>query len=444
MSMKHTVPFLSVLFVLAASTGAQERDLLVTSWNNNRVLRYDGQTGAFEGAFVTGGSGGLSRPHSACFGPDGHLYVTSFANDRVLRYDGQTGAFIDAFITPGLGGLDGPTSAAFGSDGALYVSSFNTPGVLRYDGQTGAFIDIFITPGNGLVAAEAGHFGPNGDYYLANGGSSNLKHYDGQTGAFVSTITGGSLTDPHDFVFGPNGNLFATAFGNRRVNEYDAQTEAFIGIFVSQGNGLLGAHGLYFDEVGFFYAAAFNNDRVIRYDGTTGAFESIFITDGLGGLDGPISITTIPLPPAESAYGCGVNPTGSLAVTAGQPAIGTQITFEVTNPNGTQNPGALGFIWLAQDPHPSFPCGAVAPGIGMGGPGSPGEFLLDFASIFVTFAGGPWGGVGSPVVFTPTIPPNLNLIGQDVFLQGVLIDLSGPVGGNTIGLTNALELLVGF
>ncbi len=83
-------------------------DLLVLSNHTNEVLRYDGRTGAFLGAFVSAGSGGLDDPGDLTFGPDGNLYVGSFATDEVLRYDGATGAFLDAFVSAGSGGLDAP------------------------------------------------------------------------------------------------------------------------------------------------------------------------------------------------------------------------------------------------------------------------------------------------------------------------------------------------
>ena len=77
--------------------------------DTDEVLRYDGSTGAFLGAFVSAGSGGLDDPTGLAFGPDGNLYVGSFFDrvDQVLRYDGATGAFLDAFVSAGSGGVDG-------------------------------------------------------------------------------------------------------------------------------------------------------------------------------------------------------------------------------------------------------------------------------------------------------------------------------------------------
>ena len=427
----------AALILLSAVPRAQ--DLLVTSWNNDAVLRYDGQTGAFQSTFVTSGSGALNQPHSATFGPDGNLYVTSFANDRVLRYDGSTGAFIDAFVTPGLGGLDGPTSAEFGRDGDLYVSSYNTPGVLRYHGRTGALIGTFISPGNGLNAAESGQFGRFGDYYLANGGGTNVLRYDGQTGAFLGVFASGNgLNDPHTAVFGPNGNLFATSFSNRRVNEYDGVTGAFLRIFVPAGNGLNGAHGLYFDDQGFLLVAAFNSDRVVRYDATTGAFVDAFVAPAAGGLDGPISITPIPEPAAVTSYGSGINPAGSLTVT-GSPSIGGTVTFTLANPLGTQSAATIGILGLSLAPDPAFPAGLLLSGFGLAGGGAPGELLIRLDFLFVTSSGGPL-----PVAFAEPVPANVGLVGVHSYAQGFLVDPTPPAGAPAVGFTEAHDLLIGF
>lgn len=43
-------------------------------------MRYNGATGAFIGAFVTAGSGGLSQPECVTFGPDSNLYVGNVEN----------------------------------------------------------------------------------------------------------------------------------------------------------------------------------------------------------------------------------------------------------------------------------------------------------------------------------------------------------------------------
>jgi DNA-binding beta-propeller fold protein YncE len=63
--------------------------------------------------FVPMGSGGLVSPTDIAFGPDGNLYVLSNGGDRVLRFNGGSGAFLDLFITAGSGGLSGGTYMTF-------------------------------------------------------------------------------------------------------------------------------------------------------------------------------------------------------------------------------------------------------------------------------------------------------------------------------------------
>src|SRR4051794_23552997 len=68
----------------------------------------------------------------------GSLIVGSYGNNGVLRYDEGNGAFVDRFDPHNLGSLKNPVGGVVGPDGNLYVSSSifegNHPGVLRYDG----------------------------------------------------------------------------------------------------------------------------------------------------------------------------------------------------------------------------------------------------------------------------------------------------------------------
>src|SRR5262245_35450402 len=52
-------------------------ELLVSSHDSSRVLRYDAGDGSFMDVFVSNTNGALSAPHGLTFGPDGHLYVAS-------------------------------------------------------------------------------------------------------------------------------------------------------------------------------------------------------------------------------------------------------------------------------------------------------------------------------------------------------------------------------
>jgi hypothetical protein len=200
-----------------------------------RVARFDGRTGAYLGDFVPTGSGGLTFPQGLVFGPSGRgaaqfdLYVASAGTNRILRYDGGTGAFLGVFAgdDPGTpadegGGLERPIGLTFGPDGNLYVGNASyltnrNPAVLRFQGPAGptpgAFLGNFVPPGRGGLRNPTGVlFGPDGngdgrqDLYVTNeeftglkGKLGTVKRYDGVTGAFIDTFVeegSGGLNDP--------------------------------------------------------------------------------------------------------------------------------------------------------------------------------------------------------------------------------------------------------
>jgi streptogramin lyase len=206
------------------------------------VLRFNGSTGAFLGTFVPAGGGGLTLGEGLTFGPDGNLYVASFVTGdgtqpgAILRYNGQTGAFIGAFVAPGSGGLLTAQQCVFGPDGNLYVADNDRGQVLRYNGKTGAFMDAFVPVGSGgLINADGLVFGPDGNLYVSDGGRRSVLRYDGHSGAFLDNfVPGGSggLGIPFGIEFGPNGNLFvSSAYTNQGIYQYDGKTGTFVDQF---------------------------------------------------------------------------------------------------------------------------------------------------------------------------------------------------------------------
>ena len=134
-----------------ALTFGPDGNLYVLDDFGRQVLRFDSVTGdplpapgQFGAVFIPQGSGGLLVPRGFTFGPNGNLYVSDEIGNKVLRYNGATGAFIDEFVIVGnevpLGNLFDLT---FGPDGNLYV---NTGGqVLRYEALFDDDGDGFLT-----------------------------------------------------------------------------------------------------------------------------------------------------------------------------------------------------------------------------------------------------------------------------------------------------------
>lgn len=110
-------------------------NLLVASAVNS-VLEFDGTSGAFVRVLVGVGSGGLSGPRGLLWMPDGRLLVCSQSNNRVLAYNGLTGASLGQFnqvieATGAWGIRRGPNGNVYvvRSSGTIRVLEF-TPGGL--------------------------------------------------------------------------------------------------------------------------------------------------------------------------------------------------------------------------------------------------------------------------------------------------------------------------
>jgi len=106
--------------------------MLASDLGTNSVLFYHASTGALLGSFVQPGAGGLDGPWGIAFGAYGDLVVASSNNDRVLLFDGSTGAYKRVFCE-----LPSPRGLAF-HYGDLYVTSSRGGSVLRFNGGTGA------------------------------------------------------------------------------------------------------------------------------------------------------------------------------------------------------------------------------------------------------------------------------------------------------------------
>lgn len=85
------------------------------------IKRYDGHTGALiDNKFIRDAYEGPLGFLKIVFGPDGNIYTDGFAEiapglGAVERFNGQTGAFIGLFVSAGSGHLGGISDFAFGS-----------------------------------------------------------------------------------------------------------------------------------------------------------------------------------------------------------------------------------------------------------------------------------------------------------------------------------------
>jgi sugar lactone lactonase YvrE len=259
----------------------------------NTIRRYNGTTGAFMDTFASGPINGVREIAFHA----GSMYVASAWSNEVLRFDTSTGAFLGAFVTAGSGGINAPVGLAFGPDGNLYVSGWGSNNVVRYDGTSGAPLGTYVPSGSGgLNLPEGLSFDPSGSYlYVASSGTNQILEYNAQTGAYLGVAANAGLSIPMDVRFGPDGLMYVASYGNNRILRYTAGG-AYLDDFVPAGSGGMSSpYEMTFGPDGDLYVTATlqvtatGNQQILRF-GTEN--EAVF----------PVSISTVSTLPLTVNY----------------------------------------------------------------------------------------------------------------------------------------------
>ncbi len=276
---------LALLPVLAPSAGAQ--DLLVTSRFGDEVLRFDA-AGNFQSVFARRD---LDNPVGLTFGPAGDLYVANAIDNRIVRYDGASGAALGVFVE--LANNCGVRQIQFGPDGHLYVACGSSNRIRRYDGQSGAPLGLFASDPS-LNGPTSFTFGPDGDLFAVSVLGNRIVRFDGDSGAFVEIFSAGPhLAGPHDLSFGPDGRLWVSNAFSTRIVRLDPDSGALFDVFIDDP-ALANPLGMAFTPDGALLVANQSADEVLRYDALTGAPLGPFVVAGSGGLSGPLFLVLAP------------------------------------------------------------------------------------------------------------------------------------------------------
>jgi uncharacterized delta-60 repeat protein len=322
----------------ATSTGDP---LFIGDGKDNAVRQFDAASGAFQGPFVSSGSGGLAGPRGVLFDHQGNLLLANQdvnlpSNGDILRYDGATGAFDNQVVSPSdpHAPFD-PRGIILTSDDTLFVADFSAPDNVS-DGKIDEYQYNEAT-GTATFKAEIDHpagftgefhprglvLGPDGLLYVS---VRNIESTGGWVlrvnptsgaflGAFVASDATNDLQRPEGLVFGPDGNLYVTSF---RASSSDTdKIDIFAGPRGPQPGAFLGkidldqvggdrafAQALLFGPGGKLFVPITGGDphttgTVRRYDVVTRAFD-VFITSAH--LGQPWYLTFSQTDPATLAY----------------------------------------------------------------------------------------------------------------------------------------------
>ncbi|MBI2825394.1 MAG: PEP-CTERM sorting domain-containing protein [Planctomycetia bacterium] len=166
--------------------------LYVADFFAGSVYRYNAATGAFVDSL---GLGGLAaQPTGLKFDSAGNLYVSSFANNRVVKYDPTQPPASQYSVFASGNGLNGPAGLTFGPDNNLYVVDLLGFDVRKFDGTTGAFIGS--GPGQDQPFAVTGDqsfpsgilFTPGGEMLVTSLAFSSVLKFDSSSGAAQGTF----------------------------------------------------------------------------------------------------------------------------------------------------------------------------------------------------------------------------------------------------------------
>ncbi|MDH3629058.1 MAG: hypothetical protein OEV00_04845 [Acidobacteriota bacterium] len=299
-SQSRVTAALAMVLGLGLVTPVPAGNMLVATFLDSDVQRFDASTGAFINVYIPI----ASNPHGIMLGPDCSLYLTSAGTSSVLRFSTTTepnGAMFPSstgtpgtaeFVAPGAGGLNNAGGLDFGPDGNLYVASASS--VLRFDGTTGAFIDTFVPDGSGgLAGAALLRFGADGDLYVPGTANNGVMRFDGATGApkpgplgtpgTAEFANDPSLAQVHNFTFGPNGNLYVPDYQGDQILEFDRVTGQNLGVLVAAGSSVF-PHGIRFGPDGRLYTTSLGETEVHRFE-PDGTYLGVFV-DGTGRFAG--------------------------------------------------------------------------------------------------------------------------------------------------------------
>jgi sugar lactone lactonase YvrE len=147
---------------------------------------------------------------NATSSPPSVMFVADRTANQIVRFDGETGAFEGVVAE-----IDRPSSTRLGPDGALYVAGFGDSNIVRVDPWTGADLgELYRDTAVLEEPVELMFEGP--ELYVLGHDTHNAIAIE-PGGTMIHDVGYPDMRGAHDFVFGPDGLLYV-------ATEHDAST----------------------------------------------------------------------------------------------------------------------------------------------------------------------------------------------------------------------------
>jgi len=292
---------------LATGDGADDVDLLVVSAGNDRVLRFDGDSGLFAAVELVGGD----RPQSFGFQSqlawsDARKALYVLESSAIQRYTRAPtvsgGRFI---VAANAGGTGDPLPGAFPvgllvePSGDLLAADQNS-GLSRFSEGSGRARPggAYGTPSALPDGVRSIARGPNGALWLLLQ-DERLAEVDVATGAVRRVLSIGNLAGlpgaMRAITVAPDGAVLIADRVLNRILRLDPESPTGATIHIANGaGGLRRPTALAIGPDGRLYVSSSTTHQVLRFDVATGAFIDVFTRAASGALMEPHALAFVP------------------------------------------------------------------------------------------------------------------------------------------------------
>jgi len=223
-------------------------------------------------------------PCALAFTPGGELVVADSENNRIVKYNVNTGAKTLQFGSAGTAALQfsSPAGVTVASDGTIWVSDTYNNRVQHFT-AAGLYLGQFATGANSYPDGLA--VDSNGDVWVCLSGTDTVKKYS-PTGTVITTIntwnevdafgnptTSDTFWGPRDVTIDPWGTIYIADAENSRIVRFQPNGQ-WLGSY-NPAATMSKVSDIDVDALGNVYAADYVNDAIYKFNFVPAASDDV-------------------------------------------------------------------------------------------------------------------------------------------------------------------------
>jgi hypothetical protein len=276
-------------------------DVLVISVDNNRVLRFDAQSGASRGIEILPRDGLLTFQSALSYrGSDHSLFYTS--SSAIKRFDLINRQPLGVFVPPysdnggvqlGTGFPTGIANLAGDFRITATLMGNNNIGIFRGSNQAAPETSLTWSISSGDAPIDI--ISEDNSAIILGQASRTLYRANALGIQFLGDPGAEWMQDPHRMALTGDGRLLVTDQGRNSVVAVDLSSGDFLGdVAILAEQGYSNPTGIAVTAEGQLLVAAADQNTILKYDLQSSAFEGELVASGKGGLSAPHAMTIVP------------------------------------------------------------------------------------------------------------------------------------------------------